>query len=77
MGILDQVLKSDELKEGLQKGEQLKLVSQVITKVQGGKSAAEIAKELVQDQAAIEKIINAVKSNPKLDAAAICNLLKK
>lgn len=68
---------ADALKDKLEDNEWMELLSKVAEMNKNGKSAAEIAKVMMKDKELIEAALEVVKSNPKLDAGAVAELLKK
>ncbi len=80
MAISDKVsqLRSAEYhgrKDGIQKGELLKLITLVQKKREKGESADKIAEDLLEDKDIVEKIYNVLKEHPEKDRDEIYDFL--
>ena len=60
---------------GIQRGELLKLITQVQKKKSKGDSAEKIAEDLLEDKDTIQKIYELLKEHPEQDKNEICNHL--
>lgn len=62
-------------KDGIQKGELLKLITLVQKKREKGESADKIAEDLLEDTDIVEKIYNVLKGHPEKDRDEIYDFL--
>ena len=62
-------------KDGIQKGELLKLITLVQKKREKGESADKIAEDLLEDTDIVEKINNVLKGHPEKDRDEIYDFL--
>ena len=67
MTLLGQMLVEDGIREGVSRGEYLKLIRLATRKMKRGQSKMEIAEDLLESPETIEKICQAVREHPDYD----------
>lgn len=81
MTLLGQMLREDGIEEGLEKGlekgEFLKLIKQVMKKMQKGQSAEVIAEDLVESLSVIQPIYACITKNTDCDEEAVYEKLSR